>query len=261
MILVLWSLKAHKFQFIEVSDNPEERSMERLLIRVRQNIDKFDFFATFTFTDKVSGFYPITDRLLERKLRRWLKKPNGKRYKYEKKDTLDFIFYNHDSIMKYMRKKLDLINKTLVKLTTHRLSYFWKVELGKKTKRPHFHLLFSHPNFKQITKFMWALFESKWKSGYVDIEKITNTNKAINYLKKYISKTCQNSIYIPRGSRRWSSSRDLPKYLKTNEYIFNRMSPSAEENYFNFKVVLEELYVLKRLFYDHRSATFEFLSS
>ncbi len=241
--------------------------MERCFNKLIYSINKFRYFITLTFVDKSSGYYPITDRFLEKKLRRWLKKPNGVRYAYDHKLSLftihnivRYIHHKDNSISKispmitgYVRNFLNKVNMISKRKfgKTATFTYFWKFELGGQTRRPHIHMLLDHPYMHY--RGIWRLFEDKWRSGYVDLEPITDRKKAINYLSKYVSKNdvAEYSPFCPIGKHRYSSSRDIPKRPKNPDYV-----------YFTTVDFLETVEsFITNYYYDEGSGLFEFLSS
>lgn len=81
----------------------------------------------------------------------------------------------HSKFIKQQSKDLK------VKLTSRPLRYYSVGEYGSKTQRPHYHILLFNMDIANLTPI-----KTKWNSGFTDIG--TVTNKAINYVTKYMFK-------------------------------------------------------------------------
>ena len=165
MFIVLYQKSEAKFIYFNVSDDPDVRSMEKLIKKIYYNRNRFFYFATLTFVDETIGYYPIVDRLLEKKLGIWFRDKTLKNYPYKNKDTLWYIFYNY-GLASYMRKFMNILQVLSKRKYGCKFTYFWKIELGDKTKRPHIHMLYDHPKAYGITKTHWSELERIWNSGY-----------------------------------------------------------------------------------------------
>lgn len=268
-ILCLWSKIKSEFIYITVSDNPQNRRVERFIRKLVFNSVMFRFFATFTFAEHTYGYYPIKDRQLEKNLRKWT--GNSHRYKYTGKDTLDYVIYQKRKILRkdkktgeirtyyqtgltlYMYKFLERLKKRL-KRAGLTLSYAWKLELGSETSRPHFHMLYSiklnsEHFITRVDKSHWQFIENLWNSGYVDIVKLDDPRKAINYLHKYLSKIQKkHEIYINPNNRQWSTSSDIKKIPKSENYrfvglfddILDAMEFTSDKSYDDFHGTIDQ---------------------
>ena len=221
MIAICWNKSNQKFRWFQISDNPYERKIKRLIKRMKQNVKQFNFFATLTFAKSRDGYYPIKERFLERKIKRW-NKLHSNFYPYKNKKTLSEIV----SKTSYIRQFINKLQVYCRKYYNSHFTYFWRYELGGKTERPHFHMVYSNQIFRHtITKYHWEMFEKRWGSGYVDIEPITSKKKAVNYLEKYFTK---EGLNLPYGSRSWSCSRDIPKMAKSTDWVLLMICPNDD---------------------------------
>ena len=252
----MWDKLELKFLLIKVSDNSETRRNDRLFRKMNYNLKKFNLLATLTYTDKAKGYYPIKKRKLEKFLPTFLGiAENRKYYKYSNKKTLNDIFYGSEypigskqncSLTPYIRTFFDKIQHYYKKNHKTLISYFWKLEIGAKKHRPHIHVVMGIPT-KISLKDIWEVFETKWNSGYVDMEIIKNSYQVASYLDKYISKSVNiKSRYIQYGKRQWSCSRDMVNKPVNSDLIY---ITTLQEEWNHIRLYSGQLWTLAELNY------------
>lgn len=230
MFLLLWDKNNKEFVHIKVSSDPYIQRMNRLYRRLLAYSDAFNLLATMTFVDTVSGSYPIKKRDLRLELPVWLGIPkNTEYYPYSGKDTLIYINYNYDGLTGYIRAFFNKIQQYFKRVYGGIITYFWVLEVGSQTKRPHVHVVLGIPIDISL-KVIWEIFESKWNSGYVDLVEIESKNHVASYLSKYLStKQVNKSFYLKEGKRSWSCSRDIPKKPKSPDFDYCGMYETLEK--------------------------------
>lgn len=81
------------------------------------------------------------------------------------------------------------------------ISYIWRIDYGRNTFRPHYHLLLSCTvDHKQLAKY--------WEKGFVWIEYLQSQQEALKYVIRYMSKSETRRETV---KRRYGCSRDIPK--------------------------------------------------
>lgn len=103
-----------------------------------------------------------------------------------------------------MRKFLNKIQIYQKSKNRQNVSYLWKYEEGGETGRPHFHMFMNGFIPKEVANKRWGL-------GFVHQKGIKGEKGVEMYLNKYFTKDTECKRW--KTGRRWSCSRDLPKYI------------------------------------------------
>lgn len=241
--LLLWNKLEGKFVHIRVKSDPYEQRMDRLYRRLDYNVDKLNLLMTLTYVDNTKGYYPIVDRALSKDLPWYLGLPkNARYYRFEGKDTLFYINYNYDGLTGHIRLFFNKIQQYFKRVYGCSISYFWVLEVGGKNKRPHVHVVLGISETLPLM-LIWDIFESKWNSGYVDLMEIESKSHISGYLSKYLSgKNPSDSMYVKKGHRSWSCSRDIKSKPKDGIHDYCGIYESLNEIY-----EIEGLYVWNEL--------------
>ena len=246
--LLLYSYARQEYCIINVSGDPDTRSLYRLKRRLLYNSNKFENFITLTFPNESSGRYP-----------------GGKPFK--NKLTLNQIRF-YKSFGGHMRKFWNRIQqnrrnnkKKHAQEQQEIINYFWKFEQGSETNRPHVHAFIGNlnlnlPSFIDGFRPVFKVIEGKtwlvdgyippvsvklhdelmhcWESGYIYMDTI-NDDGVKKYAGKYFSKS--GSVNKRGRSRRWGTSRGINAVPKNPDYLFVDKSYDFEYLYEISKVI------------------------
>lgn len=162
------------------------------------------------FCEKCSTHKKLT---LETRLKKSLKFKDIRFLTLTLKPKFDNTYHEITYIKKTFNNLIYNLKKNNIKF-----NYFYILEFTKKNQ-PHLHIFIDKYVNINIIREHWA----KWtKSPQMEIKKVTNRNKTIKYLIKYLSKTINNKnnkTYYLNSKRRYSYSRNfLKKITKIEEW-------------------------------------------
>ena len=133
-------------------------------------------------------------------------------------DGVDYPCFNSKDIQNYVKRVRKHFTDKNVPV---HFTYFCAMELGGKTHRPHYHMLF----FVKSPNVIWTYFKlvvrDKWQFGFTSVGRLgalVRSPQALNYAAKYVAKDAfEDSWYLPlveKLKEKFKYNRDAFNYYK-----------------------------------------------
>lgn len=228
----------------------ESKAFYRFNKRLRYMMPEWDSFFTFTISDSYETFVPMQDW---QRYTNYYYTPIEKRRELLLTDSWDFAHFNRvyaeikDYIPLFVSRFFNKLQQWYRRQYGTINTYMWKLERGEKG-RLHVHVMFKFnineeselcvkevKHIKFPRRFLYKVAEY-WNCGYFNFVNLSGTKRILHvmtYLDKYFSK--KTELNLPSGTRRYSSTRDIPGY-KPNKNVFYINESLIEEHCFRHKL-------------------------